>query len=129
MCHPAAANRLNERFLDNAVFDVQRQLACALLWSAPAHAVGQARDVGYFFNLGPTAFLWDRRRAVIRPFGNYTHLFNFMRMHTELCSFVGLKASVSFGSCSHYSAVTFDADVTADAVVFILAFYVVAARD
>ncbi len=90
MRHSGAADGLNQRFLDDALLYVQRQLAGPLLGSAPAHSVGQARHVGYFFDLGPTAFLWNRCRAMIGPLGNYAHLFNFVCMHRELRSFVWL---------------------------------------
>ena len=41
MGHAGAADGLDQGFLDDAVLDVEGQLAGALLGSAPAHAVGE----------------------------------------------------------------------------------------
>ena len=43
MGHAGAADGLHQRFLDDALFHVQRQLAGALLRRAPANAVRQGR--------------------------------------------------------------------------------------
>ena len=99
MGHAGAADRLHQRFLDDAVLDVQRELAGSLLGSAPAHAVGQTGNVGHFLDLRPSAFLRNRRRAVIRPLGDHAHLFNFVGMHRELRSFVRLGSEQAFTGC------------------------------
>ncbi|MPM94159.1 hypothetical protein SDC9_141304 [bioreactor metagenome] len=39
VCHAAASDGLNQRFLNNALFHVEREFAGALLGSAPANAV------------------------------------------------------------------------------------------
>jgi hypothetical protein len=53
MGHAGAAEGLDQRLFDDPVFDVQGQLARALLRRAPADAVGQAGDVRDFLGLHP----------------------------------------------------------------------------
>ena len=64
---PRAADGLDQGLLDDAVLDVEGQLAGALLRRAPADAVGQAGDVLDFLGLHPPALLGDGRRAVVGP--------------------------------------------------------------
>ena len=61
---PEQPMRLDQRFLDDAVFDVQGQLAGALLRRAPADAVRQAGDVFDLLWLEPICPLpgWARDR-------------------------------------------------------------------
>jgi len=47
--HAGAANGLDQGFLDDAVFDVQAQLAGTLLGGTPAYTVGVAADILNFY--------------------------------------------------------------------------------
>ena len=51
----------NKGFLDDAVLDVQAQLAGALLGSTPAHTLGVAADILNFIRLDPLALFGDGR--------------------------------------------------------------------
>ena len=84
MGHAGAADGLHQGLLDDAVLDVQGQLAGALLGRAPADAVGEAGDVLDLLGLDPAAFLGDGRRAVIRPFRHARHVFDFCRIDHSL---------------------------------------------
>ena len=74
MGHAGAADGLHQRLLNDAVFDVQRQLAGALLGSAPADAVGEAGNIGDLLGLDPLALLGDGSRTVISALGDGTHM-------------------------------------------------------
>ena len=78
MGHAGAAAGFHECFFNDAVFDIQRQFAGALLGSAPAHAVGQAGNIRDFPGLRPVAFLRDRSRTMVAAFLDATHLFDFV---------------------------------------------------
>ena len=80
MGHAGAADGLHQRFLDDAVLHVQRQLAGALLRGAPAHTVGKTGDVGDLLGLHPLALLRNGRRSVISALGHGTHMLNFSRI-------------------------------------------------
>ena len=69
MGHAGAADGFHQGLLNDAVLDVQRQLAGTLLGSAPADAVGQAADVG---DLLGQMCIRDRSEAVIRGVWTYT---------------------------------------------------------
>src|SRR5699024_11570975 len=73
--------------LDDAVLDVQAQIAGALLRSAPAHAVGVAADVLNFVRLDPFALFRDGRRAVLGAFGDGAHGFDLCRIRHNFLSF------------------------------------------
>ena len=73
MGHTGATNRLNQRFLNNAILYIQGQLACALLWSAPTNTMGQTRDITDLFGLYPAALFGDRCRAMMDALGDRTH--------------------------------------------------------
>jgi hypothetical protein len=78
--HAGAADGLHQRFLDDAVLHVQRQLAGTLLRGAPAHTVGKTGDVGDLLGLHPLALLRNGRRSVISALGHGTHMLNFSRI-------------------------------------------------
>ena len=71
--HTGTSDGLHEGFLDDAVFDVQGQLAGALLGGAPADAVGQAGDVFNFVGFYPFAFFGDRGGAVLGALRDDAH--------------------------------------------------------
>ena len=71
--HARAADGLNEGLLDDAVLDVQRELAGALLRCAPTHAVRKTGDVGNLLSLDPLALLGDGCGAVVCTLGNGAH--------------------------------------------------------
>ena len=74
MGHAGAADGLHQRLLNDAVLDIQRQLAGALLGGAPAHAVGKTGNIGDFLGLDPLALLGDGSRTVISALGDGTHM-------------------------------------------------------
>ena len=75
--HAGAADGFDQRLLDDAVLDVQRELAGALLGGAPTHTVGEAGDVGDLLGLDPLALLGDGRGAVVCALGDRAHVFHF----------------------------------------------------
>ncbi len=75
--HAGAADRLHQRFLNDAVLDVERELARALLRRAPADAVRQAGNILNLACLHPTAFFRNRSRTVIAALCNAGHFFHF----------------------------------------------------
>ena len=77
MGHAGAADGFHQSLLNDAVFHVQRQLAGALLRSAPADAVGKAGDVADLLSLHPLPLLRDRCRAVISALGDGAHMLYF----------------------------------------------------
>ena len=78
MGHARAADGLNEGLLDDAVLDVQRELAGALLRCAPTHTVRKTGDVGNLLSLDPLALLGDGRGAVVCTLGNGAHVLHFL---------------------------------------------------
>ena len=78
--HTGAAYGFNQRFLNNAVFYVERKFARALLGSAPAHAVGKTFDILDFLCLNPLSFFGNGGGTVFEPaghaLGNTNHIFN-----------------------------------------------------
>ena len=84
MGHTGASDSFNESFLDDTVFDIESQFACALLRSAPAHAVGETGNFVDFFNVSPAAFLRNGSGRILRPFGHADHLLDFMsKLHFQ----------------------------------------------
>ena len=77
MRHARAADGLHERFLNDALFDVQGKFARSLLRRAPADAVRQAGNVFDLFCLDPFSFFGNGGGAVVGALGNANHLFNF----------------------------------------------------
>ena len=76
--HAGAADRLDEGFLDDAVLDVERELASALLRCAPANTMREAADILDVLGFDPFAFLRDWSSAVMN-FLRYTcHVFHFL---------------------------------------------------
>ena len=75
--HARAAEGLDEALLDNALLDVERKLACALLRGAPADTVREAGDVLDLLCLDPLALLRDGRRAVVCALGDRAHVLHF----------------------------------------------------
>ena len=78
MGHAGAADDLHESLLNDAVLDVQAQLAGALLGRAAADTVGVAGDIFDFPGLNPFSFFRNRSGAMVRAFGNTNHVFNFL---------------------------------------------------
>mgnify|MGYP000570947237 CR=1 FL=1 len=68
MGHTRAADGLNEGLLDDAVLDVQAQLASTLLGSTPAHTMGVAADILNFIRLDPLALFGDGAGPCLGPF-------------------------------------------------------------
>ena len=77
MRHTGAAERLDQRLFNDAVFDIERQLAGALLRSAPAHAVRKTADILDFFCRNPLALFGDGSRSVVGTLGNTAHFVDF----------------------------------------------------
>ena len=73
MGHAGAADGLNEGLLDDAVLDVQAQLAGTLLGSTPAHTMGVAADILNFIRLDPLALFGDGRGTVLGSFCDRAH--------------------------------------------------------
>ena len=76
--HARAADGLNEGLLDDAVLDVLRELAGALLRCAPTHTVRKTGDVGNLLSLDPLALLGDGCGAVVCTLGNGAHVLHFL---------------------------------------------------
>jgi hypothetical protein len=81
MGHAGTPNRLDKRFLDDTVLDVERQLAGPLLGSAPADTVGQPADVADLLSLYPFPLLRDGCGPVICAFCDGAHMLHFRRIH------------------------------------------------
>ncbi len=82
--HAGAAQSLHQGLLDDAVLDVQGQLAGALLGSAPADTVGEAADVLDLLGLDPLTLLGDGGGAVICALGNGAHVLYFGGINHEI---------------------------------------------
>ena len=76
--HARATDGLDEGFLYDTVFYVKRQFASALLGSAPAHTVGQTRDIDDFFGFHPFSFFGNRCGTVVGALFYNTHVFYFL---------------------------------------------------
>ena len=78
MGHTGTTDGFDQRLLNQAIFHIEGEFAGALLRRAPAHPVGQARDIADFLDLNPLPLLRYGGRAVVGPLGNHTHLLYFM---------------------------------------------------
>ena len=78
MGHTGTSDGLHQGLLDDAVLDVQRQLARALLRRALVHTVGIAADVLDLIRLYPLALFGNGRRSVVRTLLYNTHVFYFV---------------------------------------------------
>ena len=74
MGHAGAADGFNQSFLNDAVLDVQAQLAGTLLGCAPAHTVGIAADVLNFIGLDPFALFRDGSGTMLRTLRDRAHI-------------------------------------------------------
>ena len=81
MGHAGAAQGFHQRFLNDAVLDVEGQLAGALLGCAPAHTMGKAGDVADFLGLHPLALFGDGSGTMICALGDGAHMLNFGRVN------------------------------------------------
>ena len=77
MGHARAADCFNKSFFNNAVFNIKRKLAGALLGSAPAHTVSETADVLDFLGLNPLALFGDGSGAVVGSLGYTAHFLYF----------------------------------------------------
>ena len=85
MGHARAADGLDQSLLNDALLDIERQLAGALLRRAPADAVGEAGNIGDLLGLDPLALFGDRGRTVICALRNGAHMLHFGRVnHNDL---------------------------------------------
>ncbi len=92
MGHAGAADGLYQRFLNDAVFHIQGQLAGALLGCAPADAMGKAGDIADLLGLHPLALFGNGSRAVISALGYGAHMLNLSRIdHNDDVPFFVLK--------------------------------------
>ena len=87
MGHAGAADGLNKRFFDHAVFDVQRQLAGALLRCAPANTMSEAGNILDFLCLNPLALLGNGSRTMICALCYRTHMLYFSRINHKSLPF------------------------------------------
>jgi hypothetical protein len=82
--HPGAAERFDQRFFDDSFFDVEGQLASALLRRTPTDTVCKARDVADLFRLDPFTFLGNGCRAIFWATIDADHFPDFRRIIHEL---------------------------------------------
>ena len=75
--HAGAADGLHQSLFDDAVLDVQRQLAGALLRCTPAHTVSQTGNILNFFCLHPFCLFGNGSTTMMYALCNGTHFFNF----------------------------------------------------
>ena len=95
MGHTGTADGLDQSLFDDAVLDIQAQLACALLRCAPAHAMGKAGDILDFLCLHPFALFGNGSRAMIRALGNRAHMLDFCSIdHIQVFLSRILKAGI-----------------------------------
>jgi len=87
MGHAGAAQGLHETLFNDAVLDVERQLAGTLLRSAPAHTVRETGDVLDFLGLNPFTLFRDRRRSVIRALRDRAHMLYFCSVNHKILPF------------------------------------------
>ena len=78
MGHTRTADSLYKSLFYNAVFNVERKFARALLGSAPTHTVSKAADVGNLLCLYPLSFFGNGGGTVFGSFGNANHILNFV---------------------------------------------------
>ena len=77
MSHSRASEGLYESLLDDAVLNVERELAATLLRCAPADAVGKSGNVLDFFCMHPFSLLRNGGIGVVGAFGDAAHLLHF----------------------------------------------------
>ena len=85
MRHARATDGLDQRFLNDAVFHIQRQLAGALLRCAPADAMRQAGNIGDLRGFYPFAFFRNGRGTVMGALFDAYHFFHFFgKLHENV---------------------------------------------
>ena len=77
MGHAGAADGLHQSLLNDALLDVQGQLAGALLRSTPADTVGEAADVLDLLGLYPLALFRNGSGAVVSALSHGAHILYF----------------------------------------------------
>ena len=77
MGHAGAADGLHQSFLNDALLDVQGQLAGTLLGSAPADTMGKAADVLDLLGLNPLALFGNGSGAVVGALSHGAHILYF----------------------------------------------------
>ena len=88
MSHTWAAECLDESLLDDAVLDIESELAAALLRSTPADTVGEAGDVLDFLCMHPLSFLRNRGIGVVCALCYAAHMLHFVCVnHISECNF------------------------------------------
>ena len=87
MGHAGAPQGLHESLFNDALLDVQRQLAGTLLGSAPAHTVGETGDILDFLGLNPLSLLGDGSGTMVRALGDRAHVLDFGRIDHGESSF------------------------------------------
>ncbi len=93
MRHAGAAKRFNQSFLDDAVFNIQRELASTLLRCTPAHAMCKTGNIFDFLRFNPLRLFRNRSCAVLRALSNRAHHFDFFCVdHLSLLSIFKMNA-------------------------------------
>ena len=77
MCHAGAADRLDESFLNDALLDIEGELAGTLLRCAPANTVRISGNIFHFPGLDPLRFFRNGSRAVMYALMNDAHILYF----------------------------------------------------
>ena len=90
MGHTAAADGFNERFFNNTVFNIQRELTCTLLGCASADAVSETADIADFFCFYPFTLFGNGSRFMLCALADTAHVLNFLRVFHLLISFLDL---------------------------------------
>ena len=86
--HAGAAQGLDQSLLDDALLNVQGQLASALLRCAPAHAVGEAADVLDALGLNPLTLFGNGSRTVVSALTHGAHVLYFCTVNHGKNSFL-----------------------------------------
>ena len=86
--HTGAAQSLDQSFFNDALLDIQGQLAAALLRSTPADAVGKTADILNFLDLHPLTLFGDGSGAVISTLGHGAHMLYFCTINHGKFSFL-----------------------------------------
>ena len=77
MGHAGAADGLHQSFLNDALLDVQGQLAGTLLGSTPADTMGKAADVLDLLGLNPLALFGNGSGAMVGTLSHGAHILYF----------------------------------------------------
>jgi hypothetical protein len=80
MGHAGTAHGFHQGLLDDSPLYIQGQLAGTLLGRTPAHAMGQAVDVGNLAHLVPLPLLGDGCGTMVTPLGYTVHILYFRRV-------------------------------------------------